>query len=647
MDYPGEIKNKYNFLDGSVDSQYQWEDYVLKHMIYGVDIDYKAVIITSLTLTLSTLQHKPKNTKLPQLIGHNLIHQNALINAAPFYKREEIFSQYKTEIARLRKMKTTSFDKFVKLRDELTEKLIPSAGPVASYADSLKIGCIELALPEVYFNEDGSLNVHGGMDIVIGNPPWEIWKPNSDEFFSEYDPNYRRFSSKTAKKRQEAVLEQQFPKLKAKWENEQDCIKAGSKYFRSINDFKFQTWKVNGRKTSADLNLYKVSLERFTQLAKPGASFSVLVQDNFATDNGSTGLRHLVIDNYDLKEFLSFENSKGIFEAVHRSTRFSVLTFTGKQTNNKIFKAFFYQHDLSSLNNNDIKMNYSMAFLKKMEPERYALVEARSQELLDLFAKIRLAYAPLRDSKLIKFGNDFHRTNDADKFIDRDTVSPSDIPLYEGKYMNQFMIMPSKVQFFVKEEEAIKRVGEDLSHYRLALRDVASPTNIRSLIVTLLPPNTVSANSITVEKEAGSMELRRKLFILGFMNSYVADYVMRSVINNHLSQFFLKQLPMPSENDVSDSSQIIAISKSLLQEDKGHYDLLNQEIKDVKYNKKPHDELIAELNARIMLDFNLTRSEVISLMKTFESPKHRNKVRKETQRLLDCYDKLTEGDQDE
>lgn len=43
-----------------------------------------------------------------------------------------------------------------------------------------------------------------------------------------------------------------------------------------------------------------------------------------------------------------------------------------------------------------------------------------------------------------------------------------------------------------------------------------------------------------------------------------------------------------------------------------------------------------------MVDFDLTREEIVTLMKTFESAKHKKTVQDETQRILDCYDKLSE-----
>lgn len=364
-DVMSELSSQYPFLLKDDDSQYQWESYILNNMIYGVDIDYKAIIISSLTLTLSSLENRPKNTKLPQLIGKTLIHQNSLINAVPYYKRKEIFSKYQKDIAKLVQLKKTDFESFTKLRDELQAKVIPEAGEVSKYSSMLEIQSIELNLPEVYFNQDGTLKEHGGMDIVIGNPPWEIWKPNSDEFFSEYDAKYRSLPNKRKKRELEKELEEQFPEIKQKWDEENERIKAGSKYYRDTDNFKYQTWVVGGRKTSSDVNLYKIALERFTQLAKLSAHFSILVPDNFATDNGSTGLRHLVIDNYQLNEFLSFENRKSIFISVDNRYKFACLDFGVREDNevsNNTFKAFFYRKDLDDLVNENIKLDYPIGF---------------------------------------------------------------------------------------------------------------------------------------------------------------------------------------------------------------------------------------------------------------------------------------------
>lgn len=78
------VRGKYPMMQAGDEGSFAWEKYILHNMVYGVDIDYKAILISSLTLMLSSLQHRPVNQKLPELIGNTLIHQNSLMNSVPF-----------------------------------------------------------------------------------------------------------------------------------------------------------------------------------------------------------------------------------------------------------------------------------------------------------------------------------------------------------------------------------------------------------------------------------------------------------------------------------------------------------------------------------------------------------------------------------
>ena len=636
---PDELKDDYPMITAE-DNGYLWEKYVLENMIYGVDIDYKAIMITSLTLTLSSLQHRPKDTKLPQLIGRTLIHQNALINAVPYYLRKEIFASYQKDIAKLRKLKKTDFAKFNKLRLELQNKVIPDSGNVAKDASFLHVESIELNLPEVYFNEDGSLKEHGGMDIVVGNPPWDIWKANSDDFFSEYDNDFRGLPNKRVKTERMKELFTNLSGLKDKWDAEQQRFKDGSKYFRSDNTYKYQRWTVNGRKTSSDLNLYKISVERFAQLASSSARFSILVPDNFATDNGPTGIRHLVLDNYHLEEFLSFENRKSIFPAIDNRYKFAVLTFNYGDAEIDSFKAFFYRHSLDDLSNEEVKLNYPVDFIKQTEPERYAFVEARTPELFDLFKKIRTRFPDLNHTRLLKFSRDFDANKESSKFIYKND-GESLISIYEGKTFNQFTIEPQKIKHYVTAEKMENKDKEDYKFPRLAFRGIASSTNKRSLIATLLPKNSSGTYSVWIQRNCEQTDIIHQLFYLSFYNSYTLDFVIRQLVTININLPFSMQLPVPKYEDIPDAQKLIQIVKALLKENKGYYTDLDKLIPGDEYADKTHDALIAELNARVMLDFDLTRDEVLTLMHTFESAKWKDFVEEETQRIVDVYDQLS------
>lgn len=637
LNLPKEIEEQYPYFREDDESIYQWEKYILEHMIYGVDIDYKAIIISSLTLTLSSIEHRPKEMKLPSLIGRNLIHQNSLINTVPYYRRKEIYANYRQELKKLRKLKVEGSEKYEIKRVELQSKLLKYL-PEKLRAEStfLHIEAIEVNLPEIFFDENGDFIENSGFDVVIGNPPWEIWKPNSDEFFSQYDDTYLSLSRKKKKTKRQGELFETMPRIKDKWEEELNRIEQGSIYFRHTDNFSNQSWIVEGKRTGSDINLYKISVERFLQLLKPDQHLSLIVPDNLMTDLGATGLRHLIFDNYDLEEFLSFENRLGIFQTIHRSYKFAVTTIKKSPSQREEFKAFFYKHNLDALNQENEKMAYTFSLVKEAEPEKYSLFEPRTIKEFNLYQKIKLKFPPLRETNVIRLSSDFHKTNDSASFI---PIEEADYPLYEGKLMNQFKLVDTPTEG-VSESDILHKTGGDYEHYRIGIRSIASATNQRSLIATLLPRYTTAVNNLLIEKDVDPTKIQEKLFTLGLLNSYVLDFVLKKLVNTNINQTYLKQLPIPTISDVSCSDEIIQIVKQLLLKNGPLYEELEDLVPGDGFKGLSHDDLIAELNVRVMLAFELTREDIINLMKTFETANHKTFVEEETQRIIAVYDRI-------
>lgn len=636
IDFSREIIEKYPMFEDSENGENEWEVYVLNNMIYGVDFDYKAILISSLTLSLSSLEHRSDEDELPSLIGKTLIHQNSLINAVPYNNRRDIYKKYQDKIKELRALKITNNPDYEDLRVELqTEIRKYNYSGINDVAEFMHVEALEINLPEVFFDEEGLLKEDGGFDCIIGNPPWEIWKTSEDEFYSNYDEEYPRSAKKAVKTTYINRLKSANPFLQDKWEQYVKEIKIGSSYFRNKSNYKFQKWKINGRKTGGDINLYVVSVERFNQLLKNKGYFSLLVPDNFATDAGSTGVRHMVFDNYNLKEFLSFENRKGIFPAVHRSYKFAVLTYKKeKSISDKYFDAFFYKLDLENLNNADQKIDYPINLIKSSE--EYTFIEVSNEEELNIILKAQNKFESLGESDLLDIGSDFHRTNDSDKFLN---YSQELVPLYEGKLMNQFIISED-ISEGVTVQDAMRKLGEDFKEYRIAIRSIASSTNRRTIVCTLLPRNSVATNSLHVQRSAHLMSIEEKLFYVGILNSYIVDFYLRKLISTNVNKRYLMQLPIAKFGELAYTSDIVSIVKILLMKNRDFY----QELKDVQHDSKHvkmnFEDLVAELNALVFKGYGLNRKEVITVMKDFESAKHKNEVIEEAQRIIDVFDKI-------
>ncbi len=70
----------------------------------------------------------------------------------------------------------------------------------ASEAAELKFFHWELEFPDVFTSE------RSGFDAMIGNPPWDVMKPNSQEFFTDFDPLYRTYDKQTALRQQRELF---------------------------------------------------------------------------------------------------------------------------------------------------------------------------------------------------------------------------------------------------------------------------------------------------------------------------------------------------------------------------------------------------------------------------------------------------------
>lgn len=637
-----ELLTSYPMFEPGEHGECLWEEYLLDHVIYGVDIDYKAVTIASLTLTLSSLQHRDADKPLPNLVGRTLIHQNSLMNTVPFKKRDEAFAPLKREIAALRRAKLNNDASFEAKRVKLQEQVAYFAeSTLGDQAPLLSAECLEINLPEVFFKADGILDPCGGFTCVVGNPPWETWKPNSDEFYSQYDSEYLALKNAKQKKQRQRQLQEKFPAIENRWAEYSARMAAGSNFLRDDNNFQFQSWIVDGRKTSSDLNLYKVAVERFYQCLQSGGRMGILIPDNLATDLGSTGLRHLLFEHGQVTEYLSFENRQKIFEEVDSRTKFAVLITSRVEPAASTFKAFFYKHSLDALNDDSEKLNYAMADVHKNQ-ELLSLVEPRTQAQFDVYHKITTRFPLFGETKPFKLGNDFHRTNDSEYFTTDSTASI--FPLYEGKTFDQFTILYQPTEY-ATTEGVMKKVDPDQKEWRIAFRAVASATNRRSLIATLLPPNSVAANSAIVQKDAGSLGIENKLFYIGIMNSYVIDYYLRLLVTTNINQFFVKQLPFPVPTVLQDHTEISTIVANILTYSdsfSAKFENIASKCSGYSLSSRPEKEyLIAELNARIAIDFSLTRDDLITLLQTFETPKHKKEAQAISQRIVDCFDTLT------
>lgn len=432
---------------------------------------------------------------------------------------------------------------------------------------------------------DDIVQRRGGFDIILANPPWEVFKPQAKEFFAEYSDvvTKNKMTIKEFEKEQSKLL--QNADVRAAWLAYENRFPHINQYFRSAPEYRKQFAVVDGRKVGADLNLYKLFVERSFRLLRVGGHCGIVIPSGIYTDLGAKGLRDLLFDQTQIEGLFCFENRKTIFEGVDSRFKFVVLTFEkvaavrlqaigernasappddllapqaveaagGSGTTR--FPAAFMRHDVEELARfpDEGALWLEVELIKRLSPNSHSVMEFKSAvdlEIAHKLLKFPLLGETVPNAWNLTLHRELHMTDDAPHF--RTQPEAKALPLVEGKMIHQFEFARQDYKFWVPEAAGRKSLigraddtGQVLSYqrYRLAHRSIASSTNERTLIATILPPKVFSGHSLNVAfaPESGA----EQLVLMAFMNSFVLDYYLRQQVSANLTMFFIYQCPVP------------------------------------------------------------------------------------------------------
>ena len=400
-----------------------------------------------------------------------------------------------------------------------------------------------------------------GFDAIITNPPWEIFKPNSKEFFAEYSKvvTKKNMTILDFEKEQEVLLEDE--EIRAAWLDYLSRFPHISAYFRSASQYKNQTAIINGKKAGSDINLYKLFTEQCYNLLKDKGYCGIIIPTGIYTDLGSKQLRKLLFEECGVQQLVSFANEKFIFENVHHAFKFCFLSFEKGIKTNSFLASFKINprecvpaEDLDSfLHNSDNFIRIPVSFIYRQSPDSLSVMEVR--QATDFTIADKMLMHPTLGEEIeniwnLRLGSEFHMTGDSSLF--KTKASKNSFLLYEGKMMNQFTVLPDQARFFVSSSAGRSSLlgrneddGQTLGYesYRIALRAISSSTNSRTLISTILPENVFTGNSLLVS--IGNTANSDLLYITSFINSYVLDYYIRQIVSQNINMFYIYQLPVP------------------------------------------------------------------------------------------------------
>ena len=310
----------------------------------------------------------------------------------------------------------------------------------------------ELEFPDA-FNVDRS-----GFDAILGNPPWDIAKPNSKEFFSNIDPLYRAYG------KQEAIgwqtdffgnpgVEEEWLDYNADFRAQSNFVGASSNAFgdpdtdggagtfaigrgRASADL-HRRWR-DARAASrgfvdpahpfrhqgaADLNLYKLFLEQAHALLRPGGRLGFIVPSGLYSDHGTGDLRRLFLDRCQWEWLFGFENRDKIFDIDSRSFKFNPVVVQKGGTTRAIRTAFMRRRLEDWEAAEALATPYAREQVDRFSPRSKAILEIQSRRDLEILEKIYANSVLLGDDGPdgwgITYAREFDMTNDSKLFPPR------------------------------------------------------------------------------------------------------------------------------------------------------------------------------------------------------------------------------------
>lgn len=617
----------------------RWEWHILRRMLYGVDVDLKAVCIACQTFALSALKYLKQGERFPSFFNLNLKIGNALISAIKPTERAEISRKYKAEIAELIALRfkardlpnsEKAYDDLAKLlakidgikrpivRELVQENVAPFLEPILEKStEELRPFCWEIEFPEQFFEPDGALKETPGFDVFIGNAPWEAFRPRDKEFFNALEPGFRYQAKAVRDKRKEKLLRNDA--ISARYEHYCLQIEAQRRFVIDSGLYRWQFPVVWGERQTSDVNMFKCVLERTLDLTRERNSyFSLILQSGVARDIGSRDLRRESVRNSRIAGIWEFRNkTEGslIFPTVDPNQRF--VLFTVQRGTKSEDLPYRYCHTFAELTEIDCSQGCAtLDLVRRISSDAFEFQTVGDPVLLGVLEKMYV-YPRLDDTSRRHLIASMHEEIHTGKYGSHFLTYDTGLPLWEGSLVQHYTVAAKPKRWV--EPDKFERLIRDSENSRVVIRRIL-PNSARRIYAGLVPAGVALADSLSYFVPAES--LFQKLFLLAYLNSLVIECrLLLSISGITLSHYRVESLPIPDWSETEDRhKQITNLVASLIVKDKR----FASEFSRNKLNVKPSDDAQKTRNS---IDALVAHSYGLTLV--------------EFQKVVDGFDKLS------
>lgn len=498
-------------------------------------------------------------------------------------------------------------------------------------------------------------------DVILGNPPWEKIRFEEKAFYSLYSSGIANIHFKASRTSEITKTEgnnAQLAKFTKQYKYELEKAKIDIKrnpFFNLSN--------------KGELNTYALFTEAAVKLKTIRGFVGLVLKSAIVTSQINCNLFRYLIKNNLIVSIYDFINQKKVFNIDSRE-RFCFLLI-GNSCNKKI-RVSMNLNSINDIQSNKPEIELTSEDLELLSPLTGMLPNISTKEDANFLLRISHDFSFFKDVyNDVKFGRIVHLTSHAEYISKK--KDDSNIPIYEGKFFNQFdgkysgfngvddnmkygnksssVILDEakkenpnylpESRYFIKKDKWLHISKSHNARFMLVWRSLTSATNTRTCIATLLPfiPALQSVQFLTTNEND-------LLYLTGLYNSVVFDFILKKRLSGiDLTQSVLKQVPVPTINYIdtiinfnghkATIKQHISLLVFYLLRNDYRLNLLfkslgldkEQNTNDSRFN------LIRKIDLLFMLLYKLNRSELKLVLTPFSKQYSNNDINYFTEEL--------------
>jgi hypothetical protein len=478
-----------------------------------------------------------------------------------------------------------------------------------------------LAFPRVF------TRARPGFDVVVGNPPWEEVTVERLGFYALFRPGLRSLPE-AERARAVGTLLTERPELEARLALAQDEVGAQRAYL-SAGEY---------HSMAGDPDLYKLFCQRYATLLRDGGALGVVLPRTTFGTKGSEGFRRWLFEDNACKRVDFLLNRRSwIFDTHPQYTVALVAAERSAPAPAQVVQVAGTATSLAEWETQSTSPGLGFS-LPTFGPG-WTTPLLRTQAEADLLAKLRRGNTfphgatgrwrcfPVRE---------LDETNDKHLWAG----ATEGLSLWKGESFDQFdphgagaRSCPDSPAVWTKVDkpkpgngsiladelplaERRRALLAELSHARVAFRDVTNRTNSRTVLACLVPPDTFLTNTAPYLVFTTGDDLCHAA-CLGIMNSLSFDWQARRFVELHVNFFILEGLVVPDLTD-EDFDNVARAAARLSCVDERFADFAQGTGVDFgPLTEDEHRRLRVEIDARVARGWGLDAGDLAVMLADF------------------------------